>query len=49
MSEYGFSVIHILSYKDRIVDSALIQENTEQRKNAYFHFLYSITLKNQVK
>ena len=39
MPEYRFSLTGNLPYKGRIIDSVLIQENTEQRKNyilAYF-------------
>ena len=39
MPEYRFSLTGNLPYKDRIYDSVLIQENTEQGKNyilAYF-------------
>ena len=32
MSEYGFSLTRIFSYKDRVVDTVLIRENTGQRK-----------------
>ena len=41
MWEYGFSLTHILSYKDRIVDSFLIQENTVQWKSVFWHILCS--------
>ena len=32
MREYGFSLTRILPYKNRIVDSVLIRENTGQCK-----------------
>ena len=31
MSDYGFSLTHIFPYKDKIYDSDLIQQNTENR------------------
>ena len=31
MSDYGFSLTHIFPYKDRMHDSDLIQQNTENR------------------
>ena len=41
MPEYGFSMTRILPYKDRIVGSVLIQENTGQRKPVFWHILRS--------
>ena len=35
MREYGFSRTHMLTYKDRITDSVLIQENTGQLKPTF--------------
>ena len=39
MREYEFSLIRILPYKDRIVNSVLIRENTGQWKPAFSHIL----------
>ena len=39
MSEYRFSLTGNLPYKDRIIDSVLIQENTEQIKPLFWHIL----------
>ena len=41
MREYGFSLTHILPYRDRIVDSVLIRENTGQWKPVFSHILCS--------
>ena len=37
MPEYGFSLVHIFPYKDRIKDFILIQENTGQKKAVFRH------------
>ena len=39
MPEYGFSLTRIFLYKDEILDSVLIQENTRQRKPVFWHVL----------
>ena len=39
MREYEFSLIRILPYEDRIVNSVLIRENTGQWKPAFSHIL----------
>ena len=39
MSEYRFSLTGNLPCKDRIIDSVLIQENTEQIKPLFWHIL----------
>ena len=41
MREYGFSLIHVLPYKGRIVDSVLMLENTDQWKPVFSHVLCS--------
>ena len=41
MREYGFSLILILPYKDRIVDSVLIRENMGQSKPVFSHIICS--------
>ena len=41
MPEYGFSLTRIFPYKGRIFDSAVIQENTGQRKTRFWHILRS--------
>ena len=33
--EFGFSPTRIFPYKNRIVDSVLIEENTDQRKPVF--------------
>ena len=43
MQKYGFSLTCILPYKDRIVYSILIRENTGQWKPIFSHILYSAT------
>ena len=43
MGEDEFSLPRIRPYKDRIVDSALIRENTGQRKPVFSHILCSKT------
>ena len=45
MREYGFSLIRILAYKDRIYDSILIRENTGQQNPVFSHILGSVHLK----
>ena len=42
MREYRFSLTRILLYKDRIVDSVLIQENTGQWKTVFSLILCSV-------
>ena len=39
MQEYEFSLTRIFSYKHRIYDSVLIQENPGQKKPVFLHFL----------
>ena len=39
--EYGYWLTRILSYKDRIYDPALIQENNGQWKPIFWHILCS--------
>ena len=39
MPGYGFSQTRIFPYKDRIVDSVVIRENTGQRKPRFWHML----------
>ena len=41
MREYGFSLTHILPYKDRIYDFVRIRENTGQWKPAFSYVLCS--------
>ena len=48
MREYGFSLTCNLPYKDRIVDSLLIQENTGQWELVFSHILCSDCLKDKV-
>ena len=41
MVEYGFFLNLIFLYKNRIFDSALIPENTDERKPLHWHILRS--------
>ena len=41
MREYGFSLTRSLPYKNRIVDSVLLQENMGQGKTIFSHILCS--------
>lgn len=42
MSEYGFLMIRIIRYKDRIIGSALIWGNKGQALPVFWHILRSI-------
>ena len=42
MTVYGFSLTLILPYKDIIVDSVIIWENTGQQKPVFAYILCSI-------
>ena len=41
MQKYGFSLTLILPYKERIVDSVLLRENTGHWKPVFSHILCS--------
>ena len=45
MPEYGFSLIHILAYRNQIYDSALIREYTVS-ENLYSGIFYEVESKN---
>ena len=47
MREYGFSLTRILPYKNKIVDSALIRENTGQCKTD-FRIFYAVNLAHDI-
>ena len=40
--EYGFSLTFLFPYKDRIIDSVLMRENTGQGKPAFSHVLRNV-------
>ena len=42
MSEYGFLMIRIIRYKDRIIGSALIWGNKGQAQPVFWHILRSV-------
>ena len=44
MREYGFSLTRILPYRDRIIDSVLIWENTGQWKPVFFSILWNVQM-----
>ena len=43
MQECWFSLTRIFPYKDEILDSVFIQENTGQRRNVFSHILHSVS------
>ena len=43
-SEYGFSLIPVFPYKDRIKDDVLKKENRGQRKPVFWHILCRVCL-----
>ena len=47
MPEYGFSLMCIFSYKDRIVDFVLILENMGKRKLIFSQILWNDTGGNE--
>ena len=48
MPEYGFCLNRIFPYKDRIVNSVLIKENTGQRKPVFWHISLSVKFDSYV-
>lgn len=42
MSEYGFLMIRIIPYKDRIIGSALIWGNKGQAQPVFWHILRNV-------
>lgn len=48
ISKYRFSVTRIFPYKDKIIDSVLIRENTGQRKLVCLYILRSELFKNKI-
>ena len=47
MRECEFSLTRILLYKDKVVDSVLIWENTGQSKPVFSHILCSVAFFNK--
>ena len=45
MQQYWFSLAHFFLYKDSVVGSVFIRENTGERKHLFLHILRSVFCK----